>query len=135
MTMQDEIKGSAYEVVATTRPRTSSATWLSVGGILAGLVAASCCVVPFLLFAAGISGAWIANLTALEPYRFYFAGAAIGCIGFGFYRAYRRPAAECIEESYCARPASHRIAKLGLWSATVIVLVALASPYLIARWL
>jgi mercuric ion transport protein len=108
---------------------------LAAGGVLAALGAASCCVVPFLLFAAGISGAWIANLTALEPYRLYFAGAAIGCIGFGFYRIYRKPALECAEGSYCARPASHRIAKLGLWSATVIVLVALFSPYLIARWL
>ena len=90
---------------------------------------------PFLLFTAGIGGAWIANLTALEPYRFYFAGAALLCIGFGFYRVYHRPTLACAEDSYCARPASHRIAKLGLWSASVIVLVALAAPYLIARWL
>ena len=108
---------------------------LTAGGILAGLGVASCCVLPFLLFAAGISGAWIANLTALEPYRFYFAGVAIGCIGFGFYRVYRRPTVECADDSYCARPASHRVAKLGLCSAAVIVAVALASPYLIARWL
>lgn len=118
-----------------TRAAGGGTTWLSAGGILAGLAAASCCVVPFLLFAAGISGAWIANLTALEPYRLYFAGAAIGCIGFGFYRVYRKPSVACAEDSYCARPASHRIAKLGLWSATVIVLIALLSPYLIVRWL
>src|SRR6266446_6321210 len=135
MTIQSDLITPARKALAALSQQSSGATWISVGGILAGLGAASCCVLPFLLFTAGISGAWIANLTALEPYRFYFAGAAIGCIGFGFYRIYRRPAAECTEESYCARPASHRIAKLGLWSATVIVLVALASPYLIARWL
>jgi mercuric ion transport protein len=135
MTIQPHFANAAREILETPQQPASGATWLSIGGIIAGLGAASCCVVPFLLFAAGISGAWIANLTALEPYRFYFAGAAIGCIGLGFYRTYRRPAAECAEEAYCARPASHRIAKLGLWSATVIVLVALVSPYLIARWL
>ena len=108
---------------------------LTAGGILAGLGVASCCVLPFLLFAAGISGAWIANLTALEPYRLYFAGIAIGCIALGFYRVYRRPTVACADDSYCARPASHRVAKVGLWSATAIVTVALASPYLIARWL
>ena len=113
----------------------NAAALLSVGGILAGLAAASCCVVPFLLFLAGISGAWIANLTALEPYRPYFAGIAIGCIGYGFYRVYRKPAAACTEGSYCARPASDRIAKIGLWSATVIIVIALASPYAIAQWL
>ena len=135
MTIQSEFSNAARKALGTSKQPASGATWLSIGGIIAGLGAASCCVVPFLLFAAGISGAWIGNLTALGPYRFYFAGAAIGCIGFGFYRTYRRPAAVCAEDSYCARPASHRIAKLGLWSATVIVLVALASPYLIARWL
>jgi len=135
MTFKSDLTNPARKALAKPKERASGVTWLSVGGILAGLGAASCCVVPFLLFAAGISGARIANLTALEPYRFYFAGAAIGCIGFGFYRVYRRRAAECAEETYCARPASHRIAKLGLWSATVVVLIALVSPYLIAHWL
>lgn len=135
MATQSGLTSPAHNDLATPTPQGRGATWLSAGGIIAGLAAASCCVVPFLLFAAGISGAWIANLTALEPYRLYFAGAAIGCIGFGFYRVYRKPAAACAEDSYCARPASHRIAKLGLWSATLIVLIALLSPYLIVHWL
>jgi mercuric ion transport protein len=135
MTIHSRLTHPASKPMATPKQRTSGATWLSVGGVLAALAAASCCVLPFLLFAAGIGGAWIANLTALEPYRFYFAGAALACIGFGFYRVYHKPGAECAQDSYCARPASHRIAKFGLWSATLIVLVALVSPYLIARWL
>ncbi len=109
--------------------------FLAAVGILAALGAASCCVIPFALFLLGIGGAWIANLTALEPYRPYFAGAAIACIGVGFYRVYRPPAAVCAEDSYCARPASQRLAKLGLWTATAIVLAAVAAPYLIVRWL
>src|SRR5579859_8013933 len=125
----DNLKVPAREAKRAREWRPSGAQVLSVGGILAGLAAASCCVVPFLLFLAGIGGAWIGNLTALEPYRPYFAGAAIGCIGYGFYRVYRKPAAACAEGSYCARPASDRFAKIGLWSATVIVLVALVSPY------
>ena len=135
MTPQSGLTSHARNNSATPGPGGHGATWLSAGGILAGLATASCCVVPFLLFTAGISGAWIANLTALEPYRLYFAGAAIGCIGFGFYRVYRKAPVACDDGSYCARPASHRIAKLGLWSAAVIVLIALLSPYLIVRWL
>jgi mercuric ion transport protein len=135
MATQSSLTSRARNDSATPGPGGHGVTWLSAGGILAGPAAASCCVVPFLLFAAGISGAWIANLTALEPYRLYFVGAAIGCIGFGFYRVYRKPPVACAEDSYCVRPASHRIAKLGLWSATVIVLIALLSPYLIVHWL
>lgn len=135
MATQSDLTTRAGNDLATPTPRDSGAAWLSAGGILAGLATASCCVVPFLLFAAGVSGAWIADLTALEPYRFYFAGAAIVCIGLGFYRVYRRPPVACAAESYCAQPASRRIAKLGLWSAIVIVLIALLSPYVIVRWL
>src|SRR6266481_2849100 len=99
---------SAHEAEKPEGWRPSGAAVLSIGGIIAGLAAASCCVVPFLLFLAGIGGAWIGNLTALEPYRPYFAGAAIGCIGYGFYRVYRKPAVACAEGSYCARPTSDR---------------------------
>ena len=73
--------------------------------------------------------------TALEPYRPYFAAVAIGCISYGFYRVYRKPAAACHDGSYCAKPASNRIAKIGLWSATVMIVIALVSPYVIAQWL
>ena len=34
----------------------------------------SCCVVPLALFALGVSGAWIANLTQLAPYQPYRSG-------------------------------------------------------------
>jgi len=40
----------------------------SVGGGLRAAAASSCCILPLALFTVGISGAWIANLTALEPY-------------------------------------------------------------------
>jgi mercuric ion transport protein len=94
----------------------------AAGGILAALAAASCCVVPFVLFVAGISGAWIGNLTALKPYQPMFVGVALACLGGGFYAVYRKPTlVHCAEDSYCAR--------VGLWVATVLVLVALGFPY------
>ena len=42
--------------------------WAS-GGALGAILASSCCIVPLLLLSLGISGAWIGNLTALEPYK------------------------------------------------------------------
>lgn len=107
------------------------ATLLSVGGILAALGAASCCVVPFALFLAGVSGAWIGNLTALEPYQPIFAAVALGFIGYGAYLVYWKPKPACAEGSYCARPASGRLAKVGLWSAAALVVIAVGFPYLI----
>lgn len=102
----------------------------SAGGALAALGAASCCVVPFVLFALGISGAWIGNLTALAPYQPIFAALSLTLLGIGFVRVHgRSKATACAEGSYCARPASDRIAKAGLWAATVLIAVALAWPY------
>lgn len=101
---------------------------VAAGGILAAIGAASCCVVPFSLFMLGVSGAWIGNLTALEPYQPLFAAVALGCLAFGFYLVYRGPKTVCAEGSYCARPSSNRTAKAGLWTATVLVVIALGFP-------
>ena len=49
----------------------------------------------------------------------------------GFYKVYRKPKASAGEgESYCTSPVSDRINKVVLWSASVLVLAALAFPYL-----
>jgi mercuric ion transport protein len=103
---------------------------VAVGGILAALAAASCCVVPFALFTLGVSGAWISNLTALEPYQPIFAALAFGCLGYGFYLVYRKPKVACAEGSYCAESNSGRVAKIGLWTAAVLVIIALGFPKL-----
>ena len=109
---------------------TRKAGLASVGGILAALGAASCCVVPFALFTLGISGAWISNLTALEPYQPIFAAITFGFLAYGFYLVYRKPKGECAEGSYCAKPRSDRTGKIGLWAATVLVVIALGFPRL-----
>ena len=103
---------------------------LSLGGILAALGTGACCVVPFALFTLGISGAWIGNLTALEPYQPIFATITFGFLGYGFYLVYRKPKVACADGSYCAKPSSARIAKVGLWTATVLVIVGLGFPKL-----
>lgn len=104
-------------------------TLVSIGGILAAIAASSCCVLPLGLFALGISGAWISNLTALAPYQPYFVVVTLTCLVAGFAMVYRKPKAACLPGSSCARPASDRFAKLSLWTATVIITAALAFPY------
>lgn len=121
-------RSSTPETIATPAERTG--TLLAFGGIVAALGAASCCVVPFALFTFGITGAWIGRLTALEPYQPLFAAAALAAIGVGFFLVYRRRKVACADGSYCASPHSTRIAKSGLWIATVLVAVAIAFPRL-----
>lgn len=109
---------------------TRQAGLLSIGGILAALGTTACCVVPFALFTLGISGAWIGNLTALYPYQPILAAVTFGFLGYGFYLVYRKPKVACAEGTYCAQPKSSRIAKIGLWTATVLVIVGLGFPKL-----
>ena len=101
---------------------------VAAGGILAALGAAACCVLPFTLFTLGISGAWIGNLTALEPYQPVSATLAVGAIAYGFYLVYRQPKVACEDGSYCASPRSTRVTKTGLWVATFLVIVAIGFP-------
>ena len=98
-------------------------------GILAGLGAASCCLVPFALFSLGITGAWIGNITALAPYQPIFAAVAFGCIGYGGYHVYwKRKKADTVGTA-CASPVSGRIVKGTLWGATLLIVLALTFPY------
>ena len=62
-----------------------------IGAVVSAIAASICCVGPLVLLALGVSGAWIGNLTALEPYRQIFMVAALGFLGFAFYRVYRKP--------------------------------------------
>ena len=102
---------------------------IAAGSLLGALGAISCCVVPFVLFVLGISGAWMSNLTALEPYQPYFVGGTLILLSIGFYLVYRKPKPVHCEGGYCATPLSDRIARIGLWTATVLVALALAWPY------
>jgi mercuric ion transport protein len=97
----------------------------AVGGAIGAILASTCCVVPLLFVTLGISGAWIGNLTALEPYKPYFAGVALVFIGLGFRQIYFKSKPACVDGSYCAKPQSTIIAKIALWLSTIIVLLAL----------
>ncbi len=54
---------------------------LFTGG-LAAILASACCLGPLVLIALGFSGAWIGNLTVLEPYRPIFIGVALVALFF-----------------------------------------------------
>lgn len=98
--------------------------WLAVGGIAGAILASSCCIVPLLLVLAGVSGAWIGSLSALEPFKPYFIAVTLGFIGFGFWHVYFKAKPPCDADSYCAKPQSTLITQVALWAGLVIVLLA-----------
>lgn len=103
------------------------------GGFLAGIAASLCCAGPLILLSLGIGGAWVSNLTALEPYRPLFIVLAIFALLIAYFQLYL-PAAEscCDEDKACAEPSTLRLYKRLFWCVVVVVLAAIASPYLIA---
>lgn len=101
---------------------------LAIGG-LAAILASTCCLGPLLLIALGLSGAWIGNLTALEPYRPLFIAVGLIALLFSWKRIYR-PAEECVTGEICALPQTKRLYKTLFWIVAVLVLIALSFPYL-----
>jgi mercuric ion transport protein len=103
---------------------------VAAGGILGALAASSCCIVPLILFSLGIGGAWIANLTALAPYKPLFVAGTAVILGYGYYLVYWKPRKVCADDAACARPIPHHFVKLSLWLAPILVAVAFSFDYI-----
>jgi mercuric ion transport protein len=116
------------EIVENSRERTGSGA-LFVGG-LAAVLASACCLGPLLLVAVGLSGAWIGNLTRLEPYRPLFIGAALVALFFAGRRIFR-PEQACEPGEVCALPQTRRFYKILFVTVSVLVLIALIFPYVV----
>jgi mercuric ion transport protein len=101
---------------------------LAAGG-LAAILASTCCLGPLVLVALGFSGAWIGNLTVLEPYRPIFIGAALVALFFAYRRIWH-PATACRPGEVCAVPEVKRTYKILFWVVSALVLIALAFPYI-----
>jgi mercuric ion transport protein len=100
---------------------------LLVGG-LAATLASTCCLGPMVLVALGLSGAWIGELTKLEPYRLYFVGGAAAALFFAGRRIFR-PARSCELGEVCALPQTRRAHIVLFGIVSVLVLTALVYPY------
>ena len=100
-----------------------------VAGLLAGIGASVCCVGPLVLLALGISGAWIGNLTALEPYRPIFIGLTLLFIGFAFRSLYLVPQV-CAQGTPCAAPQTKKRQRMIFWTVAMLLLGLLAVPSL-----
>ena len=101
-------------------------TLTSVGGVIAAIFASLCCIGPVMLAFMGVSS--IAAFSALETYRPYLIGFTISLIGIAFFFTYRKREVKC-EDGTCKVVRAGLWNKIGVWTATVIAVGALAFPY------
>jgi len=123
-----EVKANRVQSKEKTRDR-KGATALFAGGV-AAILASTCCLGPLVLVSLGISGAWIGNLTVLEPYRPIFIGIALIALFFAG-RSIFRPVHACQPGEVCAVPETRRGYKVMFWVCASLVVVAIAYPYLV----
>jgi len=107
-------------------PENASGALLTGG--LAAILASTCCLGPLVLITLGFSGAWIGNLTVLEPYRPLFIGTALVAMFFAWRRIFR-PAQDCQPGEVCAIPQVQTTYKFIFWVVVTLVFVALVFPY------
>ena len=100
-----------------------------VAGALAAIGASVCCVGPLALLTLGIGGAWIANLTALEPLRPWFIAATLLFLGLAFRRLYLQPQV-CEPRAVCAEPIVLKRQRLIFWVVALALLALLSVPWL-----
>jgi mercuric ion transport protein len=109
-------------------PNRTGSGALLVGG-LAAILASTCCLGPLVLVALGLSGAWIGNLTLLEPYRPFFIAGALVALFFAGRRIFR-PLQVCEAGEECAVPRTRRLYKIIFGIVSALVLIALVFPYI-----
>ena len=102
------------------------------GGVLAGIGASACCIGPLVLLSLGIGGAWIAHLTALEPFRPVFMALTALFLFLAFRRLYYKPHLEsqtCIADETCNPDRARTVQRTLFWILAPVTLALVASPW------
>ncbi|OGA09227.1 MAG: hypothetical protein A3D95_08775 [Betaproteobacteria bacterium RIFCSPHIGHO2_12_FULL_69_13] len=107
--------------------RASTESASIAAGAASALGATTCCVLPLALVSAGLGGAWIAQLRALERFQWLFIGLALAAFGYAFYRLYLRPA-PCEPGGACATPETRRRYRIAFWATFLSAKALVLSP-------
>ncbi|WP_444993884.1 mercuric transporter MerT family protein [Aliikangiella sp. IMCC44359] len=95
---------------------------------LAAIGASACCIGPLLLLSLGIGGAWMSNLTAMEPYSPYLTGITVIILAVVFRKLYLVPQ-NCEEGSVCANPEVLKNQRIIFWVVSAILIAMVTFPY------
>lgn len=104
-----------------------SAKRILLVGLFAGLAASACCAGPLILLMLGISGAWIGNLSALEPFRPFFIVLALGFLVVAYRRIIKKET--CDSDAVCATEKGKKSQLIIFWIVAFVVLVSIAFPW------
>lgn len=99
-----------------------------VAGVLATIGASLCCVAPLILVMLGLGGAWVVNLTKLEPIRPVMSVLAIALISIAGYQLYRREI-PCETSQICSAPPVKQKQQIIFWLVSILSLGLLAFPW------
>jgi mercuric ion transport protein len=99
-----------------------------ITGVLAGIGASLCCVVPLVLLSLGLGGAWVANLTAFAPMRPVFLLLTLFFVGLAFRKLYLIPQT-CEPGKPCADDETIYRQRVIFWVVTIPLLGLLAFPW------
>jgi mercuric ion transport protein len=125
-----------HQSVSPVRAGNSPQKNLSLGlvalALASSIIASTCCVVPLVLVLLGITGAWMVNLTSLQPVTPVFIGIALGALVWAGYLVFR-PAAKCAspEGATCdeSRPVMKRIYLASAAFIAALLLFPLIAPF------
>jgi mercuric ion transport protein len=135
--MVTEKRASPDSIEPAERPGAIGALLLTGAGLIAAVAAASCCALPVVLFAIGVSSVWIANVTALGTYQPIFAAGSIVLLAAGFMLTRPRSSwvrTSCAPGASCVVAPASRVAHIGLWAGALVLVLAVAFPYLASHF-
>ena len=98
--------------------------FLAGGGILAAVLASSCCIGPLILAAIGMSG--VGFIAPVAKYRPVFIGFTFALIGVAYYFTYGRKKKTCCPEE---GPKRRWAQEISLWVITAVAVGLVAFPY------
>ncbi len=100
-----------------------------IAGVIAGIGASLCCVVPLVLLSLGLGGAWVASLAAFAPVRPVFLLLALFFVGLAFRKLYLNPPV-CEPSKPCADHQTISRQRIIFWMVTIPLLGLLTFPWI-----